>query len=344
MRIALDIMGGDFAPEGIVDGALRAARQDPAVRIVLVGRSDVAARLRSGADTDLVDFVDAGEQIGMDEEPVLAVRSKRHASVRVAASLVRSGEADGFVSAGSTGATVAAALLALGRIPGMSRAGLAVVVPAATGPVILLDAGASPDASVDALRQLAVAGSAYATIRLGLPAPRVGLLAIGEEPGKGDELRKRAYDVLAGQDGIHFVGNVEGCDVATGGRAEVIVTDGFTGNVLLKGMEGAVVLATAHFAAVADDPRVNDVDGILRGALAEAANSLDPGRRGGGVLLGVNGVVVVTHGATSAEAIAASIADAADAVRSDVVAGLTAAMDPTGSAARATAPRVGEPA
>lgn len=347
VRIALDVMGGDFAPEAIVDGALCAARHDPAARIVLVGKPDVAARLLTGAAADLVDFVDAADAIAMDEEPVAAVRSKRHASVRVAASLVRSGEADAFVSAGSTGATVAAALFALGRVPGMSRAGLTVVVPAAYGPVVLLDAGASPDASVDSLRQLAVAGSAYAAARFGLDSPRVGLLSIGTEAGKGDELRKRAYDALSRSPGINFAGNVEGGDVAAGGRADVVVTDGFTGNVLLKGMEGAVAMATASLAsAIGTDPALRQAASVLRAAFDEAAASLDPTQHGGGLLLGVNGVVVVAHGSSTERAVAASVAVAADAVRGDVVSHVTRAIDDAGqrAAAAAAVARVVEPA
>jgi glycerol-3-phosphate acyltransferase PlsX len=296
---------------------------------VLVGNPDVAARLLHGRPgADLVESVGADETIRMDEDPVRAVRAKRTSSVRVAASLVRSGEADGFVSAGSTGATVAAALFTLGRVPGMVRAGLAVVVPAASAPVVLLDAGASPDAGVDVLWQLALAGSAYAQIRLGVATPRVGLLSIGAEAGKGDELRKQAYDALSRLAGITFVGNVEGGDVAAGGRADVVVTDGFTGNVLLKGMEGAVAMATAALAsAIGSDPALQEAAALLRPAFDQAADSIDPEQQGGALLLGVNGVVVVAHGATTPRALAASIAVAADAVRSDVVARVTATMD-----------------
>ena len=339
-------MGGDSAPEAVVDGALCAALEHPGLRIVLVGPPDEAARLLAGrAGSDLVGSVVADETIRMDEDPVPAVRAKRRSSVRVAASLVRSGEVDAFVSAGSTGATVAAALFTLGRVPGMARAGLAVVVPAASAPVILLDAGASPDASVDVLWQLALAGSAYARIRLGLENPRVGLLSIGAEAGKGDELRKQAYDALSRLAGIDFVGNVEGGDVAAGGRADVVVTDGFTGNVLLKGMEGAVAMATAALAsAIGSDPALREAAALLRPAFDQAADSIDPEQHGGALLLGVNGVVVVAHGATTPRALAASIAVAADAVRSDVVARVTAAMDQSvaNRTAAGIAARVGE--
>jgi hypothetical protein len=205
--------------------------------------------------------------------------------VRVAARLVRDGDADAFVSAGSTGATVAAALFTIGRVRGMARIALAVVVPAADAPVILLDAGASPEVTVEGLTQHAVAGSAYARVRLGLDAPRVGLLSIGEEAGKGDDVRKRAYEELSRLDDIDFVGNVEGGDVATGGRADVVVTDGFTGNVLLKGMEGAIAMATAALAsAIGADPALRQAATLLRPAFEHAAGSIDPDRHGGAVL------------------------------------------------------------
>lgn len=328
VRIALDLMGGESAPEAIVDGALCAALEQPGLHIVLVGSAEVAARLvgdRPGSDR--VSYVEATETIGMEEDPIRAVRAKRHSSVRVAATLVRTGAADAFVSAGSTGATVAAGLFTLGRVRGMARAGLAVVVPAAAGPVILLDAGASPVASPDVMCQFAQAGSAYARIRLGSKAPLVGLLSIGAEAGKGDALRKRSYDALSRLAGISFVGNVEGGDVAAGGRADVVVTDGFTGNVLLKGMEGAVAMATAALAsAIGFDPALQVAAGLLRPAFDAAAASIDPEQHGGGLLLGVNGVVVVAHGATTPRALAASVAVAADAVRAEVVSAVTAAM------------------
>lgn len=322
------MMGGDGAPEAIVEGALCAVRERSDIAVILVGPAAVAERLAGDCGTaDALSVVPASETIGMAEDPVRAVRSKRSASVRVAARLVATGEADAVVSAGSTGATVATALLTLGRVPGMARAALAVVVPAAQGPVVLLDAGASPDAGVEILGQLAVAGAAYAGVRLGLEAPRVGLLSIGEEAGKGDRLRKRAYDVLAALPGINFVGNVEGGDVPAGGRADVVVTDGFSGNVLLKGMEGAVAMATAALgSAIGADPELQHAAELLAPAFEQAAAAIDPEQHGGAVLLGVNGVVVVAHGSSSPRAVASSVAAAADAVRSGVVDAVGKAM------------------
>jgi glycerol-3-phosphate acyltransferase PlsX len=208
----------------------------------------------------------------------------------VAARLVRDGDADATVSAGSTGAALAAALFTLGRLPGVTRPALAVVVPARNGPVVLLDAGANPDAGADLLTQFALSGAAYATTALGLERPRVGLLSNGAEPGKGDALRKQAYDLIAALP-VDFAGNVEGHDIALGGRADVVVTDGFTGNVALKAIEGALALAGAPAAD----------------------------REGGALLLGVDGVAVVGHGASSPRAVAACVGMAADAVRTGLV-------------------------
>ena len=237
MRIALDLMGGDHAPTSVLEGALRAP---PELEIILVGPKDLAARLldERGA-TDRCRLVDASEVIDMTEDPAKAVRAKRDATIRVAHQLVRNGEADAVVSIGSTGATLAAAVITLGRVT--SRPALAVVVPAVAGQVVLLDAGATAEGTVEQLVQHAILGAAYAQT-LGVADPRVGLLNVGEERGKGDQPRKDAYDALSAAP-ICFVGNVEGQDVSLGGAADVVVTDGFTGNVLLKGIEGATTRA-----------------------------------------------------------------------------------------------------
>ncbi|MDQ1712734.1 MAG: phosphate acyltransferase [Frankiaceae bacterium] len=296
-------MGGDSAPDTVVDGALLVADERPDVQVLLVGPEGVAAELldrRNAAGRFPV--VNATQHIAMDEDPARAVRAKRDASVRVAARLVRDGAADATVSVGSTGAAMAAALFTLGRLPGVTRPAIAVVVPALNGPVVLLDAGANPDAGPDLLAQFALAGVAYATTR-GIDQPRVGLLSNGAEPGKGDETRKAAYALLETLP-IDFVGNVEGHDVALGGRADVVVTDGFTGNVLLKGIEGALAMSGA---AVPD--------------------RLDPERLGGALLLGVDGIAVLGHGSSSARAVASCVGLAADAVADGLLPRLREALD-----------------
>lgn len=299
-RVALDLLGGDAAPEAVLDGALLVADERPEIQVVLVGPEEVAVdRLSArGVARDRFEVVNATESVGMAEDPARAVRAKRDATVRVAARLVRDGAADATVSVGSSGAALAAALFTLGRLPGVTRPAVAVVVPTPNGRVVLLDAGANPDAGPDLLAQFALTGAAYA-VSLGIADPRVGLLNIGAEPGKGDEVRKQAYDLIAALP-VTFAGNVEGHDVALGGAADVVVTDGFTGNVLLKGIEGALRLHA--------DPAV------------------EPDDHGGAILLGVDGVAVIGHGSASPRAVASCVAMAADAVTAGLLPRLTATL------------------
>ena len=300
-RVALDLLGGDRAPEQVLDGALLAVAEEPGTEVVLVGPPDLAAALLAERGCHGRLRVEPATQVvAMHEDPARGVHAKPDATVCVCARLVQERRADAFVSVGSTGAALTAAVLTLGRLDGMSRPALAAVVPALAGPLVLLDAGATVEATPELLGQFAVAGAAYAAVRLGLAAPRVGLLSNGSEPGKGDALRKRAAavlsDVLATVPGA-FVGNVEGGDVPVGGRADVVVTDGFTGNVLLKGMEG--------------------VARVLGGRLDTP---------GGGVLLGLRGVVVVGHGDSTAQEVAGCVAVAAQAVREGLVPRLARAL------------------
>lgn len=331
-RVALDLLGGDHAPESVVDGALLVLEQQPGVDVVLVGPVELAERLLAerGA-TGRCRLVAASQVVEMDEDPARAVRAKRDATVRVAARLVRDGEADAVVSVGSTGAALAAAVFTLGRLRGVSRPPLAAVVPSKAGPLVFLDVGASTDASAELLAQFALAGAAFASVRLGLRAPRVGLLSIGEEPGKGDELRKAAYDALAALP-VDFVGNVEGRDVPHGGRADVVVTDGFTGNVLAKGLEGAAtMLAEVLVEALSDHPE-------LLPLLAQATDHMSPEVLGGAVLLGVKGVVVVGHGASTPQGVASCVRTAVQAVREGLVDSIGTALSDLLDRTRAAAP------
>jgi glycerol-3-phosphate acyltransferase PlsX len=288
VRVALDLLGGDHAPEAVIDGALLAVARDPSVEVVLVGPPDVAAALLAARGASLP-VVPATECVEMDEDPARGVHAKRDATVRTIHRLVRDGDADASVSVGSTGAVVAAAVLTLGRLT--PRPALAVVVPTGHGPVVLLDGGATPDSTPELLVSHAIAGSAYAQA-LGVPEPRVGLLNVGSEPGKGDQLRKDAFALLEHAP-LRFVGNVEGHDVIVGGPADVVVTDGFTGNVLLKGVETA----------------------SARTDLPKAA-----------LLLGVDGLSIVGHGAADAEDVAACIGQAAQLVRHGLMARLRTAL------------------
>lgn len=329
-RVALDLLGGDGAPAVVCDAVgllLRAGLQDPGVDLLLVGPVDQAARLLRdrGIDPDQVTLLPARLGVPMDGHPLDAVRddAQRDApdlTVTVAARAVRDGLADAWVSAGHTGAAVAAAVLTSGRLPGMQRPALAVVLPALEQPVVLLDAGASIDPPPGALVQYALAGWCYAR-SLGVAEPRVGLLTIGSESGKGDDLRREAEHALQERltaAGIPFAGPVEGHDVVAGRRAQVVVTDGFTGNVLLKGIEGAVEWAVERMGRAYGDP------GPARRVLREVAT----GEFAGGMLLGVNATTVVGHGGGSAAQVAACVRLAARSAASGVLAQVTAALAP----------------
>jgi phosphate acyltransferase len=320
------MLGGDAAPVAVAGGVARALAADSDLRVAAVGPVDVAERslAAAGAAADRLEIVAASQRIEMGEDPARAIRAKRDATVRVAVRLVRDGAADACVSVGPTGAAMAAALFTLGRLAGVTRPALAVVIPARNGPVVLLDAGAGVHAGPDLLAQFALAGAALAQTRLHVAHPRVGLLSVGTEPGKGDEVRKEAFGVLtAALDGqpAEFVGNVEGADVALGERADVIVTDGFTGNVLIKGMEGMLTLAISLVRdAGAPDRTLDDL-------LATALGPLHPDTLGGGVLLGVDGVVVIGHGAAGADAVASCIRVASAAVREGLLPRLAGSLD-----------------
>jgi glycerol-3-phosphate acyltransferase PlsX len=316
--VALDLLGGDGAPAVVAD-AIASLRSGPpdgsdaGIDLIVVGPAVVARSLLAerGIDPDSVRIVDAGRGASMAANPLSTLRAHDDVTVTVAVGLVSARIADAWVSVGHTGAAVAAAVLGLGRLGGMSRPALAVVVPSLAGPVVLVDAGAAPDATPDVLRQFALAGWAY-SMSLGVASPRVGLLTIGSEAGKGDRLRKSTHDLLAEtlpSAGVTYVGPVEGHDVAVGQRADVVVTDGFTGNVLLKGLEGAVQW-TAQ--------RLGQIYGNAEPAL-DFVRATATGDFAGGMLLGVNGVTVVGHGAGTANEICACVRLADRAARLGLV-------------------------
>lgn len=312
--IALDMLGGDGAPDVVADAvALSIAHDGP--DLMLVGPVQRCAQLladRGIVDHPRISFRDAQRSVPMDGDPLRAVREFKDVTVRVGASAVASGEADAFVSAGHSGAAVAASVFELGRTQGVSRPPLAVVLPALAGSVVLLDVGAGTTASIGLIEQFALVGVAYARA-LGIEDPSVGLLTIGSEPGKGDELRRDAdpqLRALLASAGVRYAGCVEGFDVALGKRANVIVTDGFTGNVLLKGIEGTVIWAAESMGA-----RYGDTSPAFAVAAGVAASDF-----AGGMLLGVNGVSVIAHGAATPEAIVACIGLADRAVSGSLVA------------------------
>lgn len=318
VSIALDAMGGDFAPTEIVKGAIEALRADSELSLVLVGDEPrIQAELNAqNAPHARLSVVHASEVVQMDEA-ASAVRKKKDASIVVAMDQVKAGRCQGVVAAGSTGAAMAAALLRLGRIAGIERPAIAVVLPSLQGPVILLDVGANVDSKPSYLQQFALMGDAYARAVLKIERPRVGLVNIGEEPGKGDERSLEAYRLLQQTEGIHFVGNLEGRDLPRG-RVDVAVCDGFVGNVMLKLAEGLGELFTGllrdeilHGGALAKAGAW-----LLRPVFGRFRRRLDYAEYGGALLLGVNGVCVISHGSSRARAIVNAIKVTKEAILS----------------------------
>jgi glycerol-3-phosphate acyltransferase PlsX len=313
LPIAVDAMGGDRSPDEIVVGAREAV--EAGIAVVLVGPADLGDRVDIG---DLP-LIAASEVIAMDEDPAKAVRRKKDSTLVRAAEAVRDGRAAAMISAGNTGATMASALLRMGRIKGVSRPAVATPIPVpGSTPTVLLDAGANSEVQADWLVQFAQMGSVYARHRFGMASPRVGLLSIGEEAGKGDSLRKEVYPLLQAAAGIEFVGNVEGRDIMTE-DVDVVVTDGFTGNVVLKALEGGVrVIVKALLAAMGADGVREHADALMP-ALVPLYTSLDPDTYGGAVLLGVDGVCVISHGSSGRLAMLNGIKVADEMVRGGLV-------------------------
>ncbi len=312
-RIALDAMGGDHAPDEIVKGALLAAAEY-SVDIVLVGREEVLAeklkRFGDGSATR-IEIVDAREVVEMDDAALAPIRKKRNSSIRVCANLVKEGRAEAMVSAGHTGAAMTSAYMVLGTIEGVSRPALAAILPNVKGHTVLLDVGANVDSKPQYLREFAVMGHFYAQMMFGIGAPRVGLLSIGEEEGKGNELTKETFRVLK-ETGLNFIGNAEGRDVFNG-NCDVIVCDGFTGNVVLKAGEALGEMVGRKLReAVTSSPIRKAGAFILRSAFDDLKKSMDYSEYGGAPLLGVNGGCIVCHGRSNAKAIKNAIRVARD--------------------------------
>jgi glycerol-3-phosphate acyltransferase PlsX len=321
-RIAVDAMGGDFAPANIVEGAVLAVRQlGESMRPILVGDADeIRVELKKlGATESGLDIVHAQQRVGMEEAGADSFRKKRDSSMAVATRLVRDGGADGLFTAGNTGAMVAAGLLGLGRVPGVIRPALAAPIPS-RGDVpwsVILDVGATADCKPVNLLQFAVLGEVYARLSLKIDRPRVGLLNIGEEPAKGTELAQEAHRLLAGS-GLRFVGNVEGRDILNG-VADVVVTDGFTGNVILKFTESVVDWAAQGVRREIGEHLLAKMGAyLLKPSLRRFKRRLDYTEVGGAPLLGVNGVVFIGHGRSNAKAVMNGIRLSADLVRQGI--------------------------
>jgi glycerol-3-phosphate acyltransferase PlsX len=320
MRIAVDAMGGDHAPARIVDGVVAAVRHQ-GIGVDLVGRTDaVRAELARHPDQESLDIriVDAPDVIDMAESPALALRRKPRASIRVAAELVRSGEAAALVSAGHTGATVVAAHAAFGMLPGVDRPALAPTVPTRGGSAVLIDAGATVECKPSHLLQFGVMGAVYAKTWLSMQRPRVGLLSIGEEETKGNDLTREAHRLLKASS-LNFVGNIEAREIFSG-AADVVVCDGFTGNVALKLSEGLVEMVEELLGEELQSTFSSQVGYLLsRRAFRRFRRRVDYSEYGGAPLMGVAGLCIVGHGRSSAKAVRNAVTMAARFMSSNVL-------------------------
>jgi glycerol-3-phosphate acyltransferase PlsX len=324
VRIAVDAMGGDHGPVEVVPGALDHARAHPEDRVLLVGR-EAAILAAAGTLPPNASIVPASQVIEMHEHPALALREKKDASILVACDLVRRGEADAVITAGHTGAAMAAAILRIGRLPGVDRPALAVQMIRTGSPFVLLDIGANPDSTAENLAQYARMGAIFAERVVGIRDPRVALLSIGEEKGKGDLRIQRATELLD-VSGLRFVGNVEGKDV-TGDMADVVVTDAVTGNVVIKFFEG---LSAFIFDLFRDEFR-GSLRGrlayvLLRPGIARIRDVFDYEKAGGSPLLGVRGSVIITHGRAKRRMIGFGCGVAAETARTGVPALIAEAL------------------
>jgi glycerol-3-phosphate acyltransferase PlsX len=312
-RVCVDALGGDFAPDEILSGVSEALVSDPSLDVVLTGPVDVVEPF-AASHAPRVEAVPTTQAIGMDEHPAQAIRTKPDSSMVVGCRLVKEGRASAFFSAGSTGASMAAATLVMGRIQGVTRPAIATVIPTRGHPLVLLDAGANADCRPDNLLAFAHMGAAYAEVVLGIAAPTIALLNIGSEPSKGSQLALEAHELLAARlQG--FAGNLEANHLMDG-DIDVLVTDGFTGNIVLKLLEGTSKTILAQVREALTSSRVSSLGALAsKSALTRLRERLDPDEYGGAPLLGVRGVCIIGHGSSKAKAVRAALGVAARAVR-----------------------------
>lgn len=328
MKIAIDAMGGDFAPKEIVAGAVAAAKEHQDIEIILVGREQ---EMRSIIGAELpanLTLVHAEEVIESDEEPVRAVRRKKDSSMVVAGKLVKEKQADAMISAGNTGALMATGLLVVGRIPGIERPALAPLLPSMDqAGMLALDLGANMDASPEQLLQYAIMGSIYRERVEGMKSPRIGLLNVGTEDSKGNETIKAAYQLLSQHSNINFIGNVESKEMLTR-PCDVMVCDGFSGNVMLKSYEGAAKVIFGEMKhAFKQNLLTKLAAAIMLPKLKGLKKTLDPNEFGGAPLLGVNGLVLKIHGSSDARAVQAVVKQAKTAIKGKLVETITAEIN-----------------
>ena len=333
MKIIIDAMGGDFAPEAPVRGALL-AREKYGADIILTGRTaDILRELEKAGCKEVpqgIEIANAEEVVEICDDPATAFKQKKDSSLTVGLNLLRDGQADGFISAGSTGALLAGATLVVKRIRGLRRAALAPTIPTMTGKAVLIDCGANAECTSEYLLQFAYLGSYYAEKVLGVVQPRVGLLNIGAEPSKGDTLRHETYARLkeAGEQGhLNFIGNIEAKEAIKGG-CDVIVTDGFSGNIMLKSIEGVGSFAGSALKGMFKKNLLTKLAALLvMPGLNAFKARLDPNKVGGTAFIGISRPVIKAHGASNAEAIENAVGQAVQVAQSGIVEAITANID-----------------
>lgn len=319
MRVALDAMGGDKAPAEIVKGALQAVNLYPEIeKIFLVGKEEEIKKYLNG-NAEKIEIIDAREVIEMDDHPALAYRKKKDASMTVATRLVKEGRADAIISAGNTGGQMTSSLFVLGRIKGISRPAIATPLPAMKGITLLLDSGANADCTVENIQQFALMGSIYAKKVLKKDNPKVSLVNIGSERTKGNELSIKAYEELEKMDNINFTGNIEGREIPQG-KADVIVADGFVGNVVLKLIEGMGKTFVSIIKEEVSKSFISKLGAFLmKDALMGLKKKMDYAEIGGAPLLGVDGISIICHGSSDSKAIHNAIRVAIECKKEDYV-------------------------
>lgn len=328
MKIAVDAMGGDFAPREIVLGSIEACRELNA-EIVLVGNAEAIHAILSEQNISglSLEVYPASEVIAMDEHPANAVKRKKDSSLVVANRLVKEGKAAAVISAGNTGAAMSSSLLNIGRIKGIKRPAIASPMPTRTGVSVLIDAGANAECDPENLLQFALMGSVYAEKVLGIKDPRVGLLNIGEEETKGNKLALDTYTLLK-ESPLHFIGNIEGRDVHRG-NCDVIVCDGFVGNIVLKLSEGLASTLFGQIKQTITGNLLSSMGGLLlKPAFTQLKARMDYTEYGGAPLLGLNGISMISHGSSNAKAVKNAIKATMRAISEDVVGKISAAVNP----------------
>jgi len=328
VRVAVDAVGGDHAPEVVIEGAIQALQQSDDLHVVLVGPEDTVRAALAAHDTDglALDVLDAPEVIEMGESPTAAVKGKPRSSIHVGLGAHKQGAVDAFTSAGNTGAMMAASLFILGRLPGVSRPALPGYFPTTKSFSIVIDVGANVDSKPEHLVQFAQMGQVYTERIFQREGATVGLLNVGEEPGKGNDAAKEAYDLLDALDGFPFVGNMEGRDIMHH-AADVIVCDGFVGNIVLKlGESLTTVLPQLIGAEIQRQGLGADEVGLIKRVFGNVTKPFNYEEYGGVPLLGVDGIAVVGHGGSSARAVATMIRRAAECARQDVRGAIAAAL------------------